>query len=95
MSRGFQNRRRDNQEAQVPTLPTVPAKSPPPTPAEATSQTQLAAPPPAPGADQSEIVVNARSRAAPGDPLERLNIKSFEAVQAVDKALVDPDCAYL
>lgn len=46
------------------------------------------APPPV---DQPEdIVVTGEGRAPPGDPLEHLNAKSFEAVQSVDKAVVEP-----
>ncbi|QDC37898.1 MlaA family lipoprotein [Sphingobium fuliginis] len=37
-----------------------------------------------------EIVVTGHSRPPPGDPLERLNEKSFQTVQAVDKAVLEP-----
>lgn len=39
---------------------------------------------------QHDIVVTGAERAPPGDPLENLNAKSFEAVQSVDKAVVEP-----
>jgi phospholipid-binding lipoprotein MlaA len=39
--------------------------------------------------DQNVIVVTARSH-VPGDPLQGVNIKSFEVTQAVDRALVRP-----
>ena len=44
------------------------------------------------GADgePQDIVVTGSERAPPGDPLERLNAKSFAAVQSVDKAVVEP-----
>ncbi|MDI1295120.1 MAG: VacJ family lipoprotein [bacterium] len=37
-----------------------------------------------------DIVVTGETRPPPGDPLEKLNAKSFEAVQSVDKAVVEP-----
>jgi len=45
---------------------------------------------PASGADQNEIVVTAQQHAPPGDPLEKINATSYEATQAVDKAVVGP-----
>ena len=42
------------------------------------------------GSPQTDIIVTARPRPAPGDPLERVNVKSFEATQAVDKAVIGP-----
>ena len=41
-------------------------------------------------AGQGEIVVVARPRSAPGDPLEAVNAKSFAVTQAVDEAVVGP-----
>ena len=43
---------------------------------------------PQPGA--SDIVVTARGEAPPGDPLQQVNIESYKAAQAVDKAFVGP-----
>ncbi|WP_313808568.1 VacJ family lipoprotein [Sphingobium sp.] len=43
-----------------------------------------------PPARPGDIVVTGRTRPPPGDPLERLNEKSFQTVQAVDKAVVEP-----
>ncbi|AHE56351.1 MlaA family lipoprotein [Sphingomonas sanxanigenens] len=60
---------------------TIP-ETPPPPPADTAD-----APPPATGDD---IVVTGESRPPPGDPLEKVNEKSFEVVQAVDKAVVGP-----
>ncbi|MFC3442178.1 VacJ family lipoprotein [Sphingobium rhizovicinum] len=45
--------------------------------------------PPADAAGQ-DIVVTGDKGAPKGDPLEQLNAKSFEAVQSVDKAVVEP-----
>lgn len=53
---------------------------------------QPAAPPPAAPQDDAaqDIVVTGDKGAPKGDPLEQLNAKSFEAVQSVDKAVVEP-----
>lgn len=40
--------------------------------------------------DVQDIVVTGEKGAPKGDPLEQLNAKSFEAVQSVDKAVVEP-----
>ena len=64
--------------------PAQPAASAP-TP---TASTQAA--PPQDGAAAGDIVVTGEKGAPPGDPLEQLNAKSFEAVQSVDKAVVEP-----
>jgi len=50
------------------------------------------APPPAtnPADDVNDIVVTGDSGPPKGDPLEQLNAKSFQTVQAVDKAVVEP-----
>jgi phospholipid-binding lipoprotein MlaA len=37
-----------------------------------------------------DIVVTGEKGAPPGDPMEKLNAKSFQAVQSVDKAVVEP-----
>ncbi|MCI4588694.1 VacJ family lipoprotein [Sphingobium sp. BYY-5] len=42
------------------------------------------------GEDGQDIVVTGEKGAPKGDPLEQLNAKSFEAVQSVDKAVVEP-----
>jgi len=59
---------------------------PPPVMPNLPGSTAPAAAAPQPG----EIVVTGHTRPPPGDPLERLNEKSFEAVQSVDKAVVEP-----
>lgn len=76
----------------------APAANPP----QAASETVVIPPPPvlpnlpataldAPAASQQgDIVVTGHTRPPPGDPLERLNEKSFQTVQAVDKAVVEP-----
>lgn len=38
----------------------------------------------------NEIIVTGRTGAPPGDPLEKLNIQSYKAVQAVDTAVIRP-----
>ena len=68
----------------VPTIDTNPSPAPvPPKPSSGEPPT------PAPGAP-NEIVVTARGDAPPGDPLQAVNIESYRAVQAIDKALVGP-----
>lgn len=63
------------------TAPTVPAEVAPPP----------AATPPAPQDDAAQDIVVTGDKGAPkGDPLEQLNAKSFEAVQSVDKAVLEP-----
>ena len=58
-------------------------------PVEARVQTEIDSQEATSSKDQGDIVVSAR-RATPGDPLERINIKTFEAIQAVDKAVIGP-----
>ncbi|HKY80908.1 MAG TPA: VacJ family lipoprotein [Sphingobium sp.] len=54
--------------------------------------TATSAPPSTNGAEEQphDIVVTGAERAPPSDPFENLNAKSFEAVQSVDKAVVEP-----
>lgn len=75
-----------------PSTPSAPPATPtpafPPPPVVPTVQS-----PPPPAASQDavqDIVVTGEKGAPPGDPLEQLNAKSFEAVQSVDKAVVEP-----
>jgi len=56
---------------------------------EAPSSAQPAFQAPAPTAGPGEIVVTGR-RASPEDPLEKLNSKSYEVIQSVDKAIIAP-----
>ncbi|MES2172949.1 MAG: VacJ family lipoprotein [Pseudomonadota bacterium] len=59
---------------------------PPAAPAQAP-----AAPSPEPQGDAAQDIVVTGDKGAPkGDPLEQLNAKSFEAVQSVDRAVVEP-----
>ena len=72
-----------------------PAPDKPVTVDAASAAAALNPPPASPAAkeasDQSQdIVVTGAERAPPGDPFENLNAKSFEAVQSVDKAVVEP-----
>ncbi len=64
----------------------VPAEVPAPAPG-ATDPAR-----PAAGLDQDvdAITVSARVPVTPGDPLERINAKSYEVVQGVDRAFVGP-----
>lgn len=41
-------------------------------------------------ADRKDIRVEGKAGPPPGDPLENVNVQTFEVVQAVDKALVEP-----
>lgn len=41
-------------------------------------------------AEANEVVVTARARNVPGDPLQQANVVSFKAIQSVDKAVVGP-----
>ena len=70
------------------TAPSVPA-GPLPAPAQSTSPTGATAPAPNGDVTRSDIVVSARPRDA-GDPLEKLNAKSFAVTQSVDDAFVGP-----
>jgi phospholipid-binding lipoprotein MlaA len=75
------------QQIPVPAPPTTaapPLSAAPPDPA---APPQAAAGQPA---IQDDVVVTGRRGAAPGDPLEGINAQSFEATQAVDRALIGP-----
>lgn len=65
--------------------PTFPVTAQPAQP-EATAST----PPTQDDEPANDIVVTGDKGAPRGDPLEQLNAKSFEAVQSVDKAVVEP-----
>ncbi|MGF7148645.1 phospholipid-binding lipoprotein MlaA [Sphingomonas zeicaulis] len=76
----------------------APAPAPPPGTGvtDPPAQPTTTAPPPSdtagapPPPDGDDIVVTGESGPPPGDPMEKINEKSFEAVQAVDKAVVGP-----
>ena len=73
--------------------PSVPAAQPvaPPPAAAQPAAAQPAAAQPAPQGDEAQDIVVTGDKGAPkGDPLEQLNAKSFETVQSVDKAVVEP-----
>jgi phospholipid-binding lipoprotein MlaA len=63
-------------------------------PAAPPAATEVAVPQPetapAPAEPVSEIVVTAEPAPPPGDPLQELNVASFEVVQEMDEALVAP-----
>ncbi|PNU04947.1 MlaA family lipoprotein [Novosphingobium guangzhouense] len=72
------------ENATVPDAGPAPATTEaPPVPADAPQADEAAA-------DGNEIIVMPRKPPPPGDPLERINEKSFETVQAVDKAVLEP-----
>jgi len=74
--------------------------APPATQAAAQTMAAPADQPPAPpaegeegageGADDGAIVVTGITKAPPGDPMIKFNLKTFEATQSVDRALVGP-----
>ncbi|MDE2435704.1 MAG: VacJ family lipoprotein [Sphingomonadales bacterium] len=69
---------------QSPVTPTAAAPAAPPVPVPA-------APTPASSqAGSSEILITARGKPPPGDPLQAINAESFKVVQAVDTAVVAP-----
>ena len=74
------------------TPPATPDTLAPATPSPAiTAETPASpAPTPPPESDQNDIVVTARHGAPPGDPLIGINGVSYEAVQAVDEAIIAP-----
>lgn len=76
-----------DQATPAPTLPVAPPAVLPPV---APTQVQTPKSAPAPDADQNDIIVTARPRVAPGDPLGNVNAQSFEATQAVDRAFIGP-----
>lgn len=46
--------------------------------------------PPAQSEEHGNIIVSARGKPPPEDPLQNLNLQSYEVVQAIDKAVVAP-----
>lgn len=83
----------DTQAAPIPMAPVAPpAEQPDAVPAAPVVAPAPAAPPPAePGhkPEAGDIVVTAREK-SPSDPLAEINAKSYEAIQAVDQAVVGP-----
>lgn len=75
-----------------PAAPVNPAPvNPAPTVPDASAPAASATPPEAASDEpESVIVVTAPEPAPPGDPLQKLNIESFKAVQAVDQAVLEP-----
>lgn len=80
--------------APVATAGALPTEQPPLVDAVSAAAALKAPPTPEPAnvADEQpqDIVVTGAERAPPGDPFEHLNAKSYEAVQSVDKAVVEP-----
>lgn len=76
------------------TAPDPAPDQPAPVAAPATPADPAPAPGPAPlatkAADPNDIVVTGRMGPPPGDPVEKINTVSFQAMQGVDKAFVGP-----
>jgi phospholipid-binding lipoprotein MlaA len=94
LSSAFAANDADDQTAPASAAPAGDASTAP-APAEITPPAEPVTPPPVAHATQhdgdvSEIVVTGRTGAPPGDPLEKLNIQSYKAVQAVDTAVIRP-----
>ncbi len=70
--------------------PSVPPAAPAQAPVQAPAQPTAVPPPASQGDAAQDIVVTGDKGAPKGDPLEQLNAKSFEAVQSVDRAVVEP-----
>lgn len=83
----------NTQAAPIPMAPAAtPAEQPDSVPAPPVVPPAPAAPPPAEPAHkpaEGDIVVTAREK-SPADPLANINAKSYEAIQAVDQAVVGP-----
>ena len=81
-------------EAPVADVQTAPAPAPEPTPPTAPAEapaTVQSVPVAAPQADDGQtVVVTARPRVVPGDPLQQVNAESFAVTQKVDEAFVGP-----
>jgi len=84
-------------DSPAPPQPAAPAGSPPPpessvppAPTDSPSTAEPTTPPASPGSDRTDIVVEGQTRAPPEDPLQAVNVKSFEVTQAVDTAIVRP-----
>lgn len=77
-------------QAAAPLAQPDPAPVAAPVPPPALPDPVAAEPVPVKAAEPGEIVVTARQGPPPGDPAERINMVSFEAMQGVDQALVGP-----
>lgn len=73
--------------AEAPASPVDQSDTAPPADVAAPAPQEEAA---APQGDDNAIVVTARLKAPPGDPLVRINEQSFQVMQGVDDALVAP-----
>lgn len=67
-----------------------PPASSPPAEVPVSDATDSSEASPVEGEDQPEIVVEGSFVPTPGDPLERLNAESYEIVQSIDGAVVEP-----
>jgi len=69
--------------------PAVQPPASPPSESQAPTPPVATAPPEAPGPTK-DIIVTGLGKAPPSDPLQGVNLKSFEVVQSVDRAIVGP-----
>ncbi len=69
---------------------TAPAPIPVPPPLLVLPPLASEAPPPAPANPDDSIIVTARPKAPPEDPLQGINVKTFALTQSVDEAVVGP-----
>jgi phospholipid-binding lipoprotein MlaA len=75
----------------APVAPTpAPAAGTMPAATSAPDATPATTPHPAKRGSDQDIVVSAKNKAPPGDPLIGINLKSYAVVQAADKALIGP-----
>lgn len=80
-----------DEDLQFSAVPSATAETrPPAAPAESLSRMEPVPPVPSTDLDPGDIVVTAQRRSAPGDPLEKVNAKSFAVTQKVDDAFVAP-----
>jgi phospholipid-binding lipoprotein MlaA len=70
----------------LPAAITAEPAAPPP----ASAVTSVEPAPPAQSEEHGNIIVSARGKPPPEDPLQNLNLQSYEVVQAIDKAVVAP-----
>lgn len=74
----------------VPPPVEVQVASAPQTPTEPVTQQSAPPAPEVPSAVPGEIVITARGKPPPGDPLQTVNVEAFKVLQSVDTALVAP-----
>ena len=70
----------------LPAMAVADVAAPPATPATPSAEHA----PPAEHEEHSGIIVSARGKPPPEDPLQNLNLQTYEVVQAIDKAVIAP-----